>query len=242
MSLYVFLRASAVVLLCGLTPNGAWAQDQIEDLELLKANAQEALIAYLNQNVQASGVESEVKMLPLDPRLRLSQCNAPIEHQISVPPTNMGLATVKIMCEGSARWTIYAPAHITLFGQAAVATKSLARGRVIQPDDFHYVRQNLNLAGGNYIGPTNVIVGQELKRQVTEGEPLRMSYLEMPKIIQRGDRVTLEAQTNGLSVAAPGMAMANGKVGERIQVRNAQSNRIIDALVIAPGRVRVRYE
>ncbi|MEY4588451.1 MAG: hypothetical protein RL497_527 [Pseudomonadota bacterium] len=238
----IFLRLSATVLFCTLACKTVWAQDAIEDLNQLSEKARHALIAQLNQTASKSALDTEVKMQPLDVRLRLNKCDTAIEHHISVSPTGMGSATVKIVCNGSVHWSVYAPAQIAVFGEIALATRSLERGSVIQPGDFRFIRQNLHSVGANYVDPTAIIIGQELKRPLREGEALRLSFLDAPKTIQRGDRVTLEAQANGLSVAAPGMAMANGKVGDRIRVKNAQSNRIVDALVIAPGRVRVKYE
>jgi flagellar basal body P-ring formation protein FlgA len=242
MSFSVFLRASAIAICFLLIHKTAWAADAFEDLQLLHNTAQQKLMTYLTQSAGVVQRDIEVKMLPLDPRLRLNHCDAPIDYQVSTPIATVTSATVKISCNGSAHWTLYAPAQIAIFGETAVASHSLERGSLIQPGDFHFVRQNLNVVGANYVDPAALIIGQELKRSMRPGEPLRLSYFDLPKIVQRGDRVTLEAQASGLNVAAPGLAMANGKVGERIQVKNAQSNKIVDALVIAPGRVRVKYE
>jgi flagellar basal body P-ring formation protein FlgA len=183
----------------------------------------------------------EINVLPLDARLRLSRCNQAIEHSVTLPTTGSGQASVKLFCNGTTRWSLFAPAQVTRFGEVAVATRSLGRGDILQPGDIRFVRQNISQIGPNYIDAPTRALGLELKRPLREGETLRLSYLESPKIVQRGDAVALEAQTQGLSVTAPGTAMANGHVGERIRVRNTQSDRIVDALVIAPGRVRVKY-
>jgi flagellar basal body P-ring formation protein FlgA len=243
MSFCVFLRVGAATLLTLLINQTVWASEAFEDIDLLHANARQALITYLNQSARAAKPDTEVKMLPLDPRLRLSHCDVPIDYQVSPQPSGLSSATVKVSCNGSAaHWMLYAPAQIAVFGETAVAAHNLERGSLIQTGDFRFVRQNLTAIGANYVDPAALIVGQELKRAVREGEPLRLSYIEPPKIVQRGDRVTLEAQALGLNVAAPGTAMANGKVGERIQVKNTQSNKVVDALVVAPGRVRVRFD
>lgn len=237
-----FARAGLTALIGLFLHTQALAQEPFESIDALRSTAHQRLVDHIQQSAGTAAGDIEVKMLPLDPRLRLSHCDVPVEYQINSPVTSASSATVKVSCSGAVHWTLYAPAQIAVFGETAVASHSLERGSLIQAGDFHFVRQNLNQIGANYVDPKAAIVGQELKRSLREGEPLRLSYLELPKIVQRGDRVTLEAQALGLNVAAPGLAMANGKVGERIQVKNAQSNKIVDALVIAPGRVRVRYE
>lgn len=233
------VRAGYLSVFCWLLSLPATAGD-FEDPSRLSESARAALLTHLQQTA-GKNLDAEVKMLPLDARLRLAACDGAIDHQVLIQPGGLGSATVKLICTGSARWTLYAPAQIVVFGETAVAAHNIDRGSLVQPGDIRYVRQNLSALGANYIDPAKSIIGLELKRSVREGEALRLSYLDEPKIIQRGDRVMLEAQSNGLSVAAQGMAMANGKVGERIQVKNAQSNQIVDALVVGPGRVRIKY-
>jgi flagella basal body P-ring formation protein FlgA len=68
---------------------------------------------------------------------------------------------------------------------------------------------------------------------------VRSSHIKAPQVVRRGDRVILEASTAGISVVTTGTALANGKVGEQIQVRNEKSARVVDAEIIGPGKARV---
>lgn len=233
------LRARFLSLYCAVLAWPAFAEP-LEDLNRLHEIARAALLTHLQQTA-GGNLDTEVKMLPLDARLRLAACDDNVDHQVLIQPGSLGSATVKLTCTGSARWTLFAPAQIAVFGEAAVAAHNIDRGSLVQPGDIRYVRQNLSALGANYIDLAKPIIGLALKRSVREGEVLRLSQLEEPKIIQRGDRVMLEAQSNGLSVAVQGTAMANGKLGERIQVKNTQSNQLVDAQVVGPGRVRVTY-
>ena len=58
-------------------------------------------------------------------------------------------------------------------------------------------------------------------------------------MIERGQSVTITAQNGGLSIAMAGTALMDGTIDERIQVENAGSGRVIEAIVRSPERVEV---
>lgn len=241
MSYRVFLKGGLVSVCLGVST--LVLALEYEDPAQLQLNVNQYVSQQLVARFGGQKVDKdfEIKVMPLDTRLRLTKCHDPVSHTLNTSNLGAGQTSVKVSCGGATPWSIYTPVQIAQFGEVAVASRSLARGDVVQPGDIQFERQNLSQLGPNYVDSASRVVGFELKRPLREGEALRLSYVEPPKIVQRGDRVTLEAQANGLAVVAPGMAMANGQMGERIRVKNSQSERIVDALVIAPGRVRVPY-
>jgi flagella basal body P-ring formation protein FlgA len=60
-----------------------------------------------------------------------------------------------------------------------------------------------------------------------------------PRQIERGQRISLVAQTAGLEVRMKGEALEDGVAGERIQVRNVSTRRVIDGVVLSATTVRV---
>ncbi|VEB41976.1 flagellar basal body P-ring biosynthesis protein FlgA [Chromobacterium violaceum] len=55
--------------------------------------------------------------------------------------------------------------------------------------------------------------------------------------MKRGDAVSIVARQDGIEVTSAGEALANGRQGEVIRVRNTSSNKIINARVSAQGEV-----
>ena len=78
-----------------------------------------------------------------------------------------------------------------------------------------------------------------LAYDLAAGEPLRPSDLRTPVVVSKGSLVTIIYRTNVLTLTAQGRAMVNGASGESIAVMNAQSNRIIDAVVVDGDTVAV---
>ena len=59
-----------------------------------------------------------------------------------------------------------------------------------------------------------------------------------PKLVRRGQSVTLALRSGALTITAQGRALADGKEGDLVRVTTSPS-RIVDGLVEASGSVRV---
>ncbi len=238
----VFLRVATCWLL-SLTYMAAWAaEDGFENPAALQAGAAQFLTEQLTGRFGAQKFASdiELKLMPLDARLRLARCSNPLAYSLNSSNLDAGQTSIKVACTSSTPWSLMIPAQITRYGLVAVAKRSLARGDWLQPSDIEFTRQNLGQIGPNYVDNIERLMGLELKRPLREGETLRMSYVAAPKIVRTGDQVALEALAGGLQVVAQGVAMGNGQLGEAVRVKNASSQRIVDAVVVAPGRVQTR--
>ncbi len=211
---------------------------QYQDLSELRQTVEQH-VSKRYQTDGDAGRQVSINVGTLDPRLRLHQCDQPLDLSIKAPPQGQGNITVKTACTGSQPWTVYIPARVDIFAQVAVASKSLARGHLVSEADISFQRSNTSQLGFGHISEKHRLVGMVLERPMRAGEVFRLSGIEQPQVVQRGDSVMVEAQAGSLNVVAPGKALGSGKVGEQIRVENSQSQRIIDARIVAPGRVEV---
>lgn len=227
----------ACLLVCIALP--AWSQE-FEDSVALVNRAQSFLEHSLAK--EYVGIQPEhiqVTVSHLDPRIRLDLCDGEITQVIGSPRPYRSNLSVKMRCDGSKPWTIYIPAKIDTLANIAVLSKSLKRGDIISPDDVELTLMNTAQAGYGYISDLNRVIGMELKRRLQVGSAVRTSHLKAPEVVRKGDKVLLEASTAGISVVTNAKALTAGRLGEQIQVVNIKSNRVVDAEVMGPGRVRV---
>lgn len=188
------------------------------------------------------GVEPEnieIAVSNLDPRLKLPKCETELNNSITSPRPYGANISVKVNCDGSKPWTIYVPARIDTYAEVAVVARGVERGSILTAADIRLTRMNTSQAGYGHIREMERIVGMEVKRPLRAGDAIRLSHLKSPQVVRKGDRVVLEASTSGISVVTSGRALLNGQVGDQIQVRNEKSNRVVDAEVVGPGRVRI---
>lgn len=69
---------------------------------------------------------------------------------------------------------------------------------------------------------------------VARPAPVRTAYAD--RIISRNDIVEVAYETGGIRLTISGRAEGNAAPGQRIAIRNLQSNRVIDAVATAPGQ------
>lgn len=180
-----------------------------------------------------------VRLSQLDQRLKLKRCGDAIRFELIRPVHQSRNITIKTICDGNNRWSIFVPATLEVYADVVVAARNLERGTVIAEEDIKYMRIDTASLPSGHVLDKDRVLGMELRRSARNGSYLLLSALELPRVVNKGDSVVLESRNSSLSVAAKGTALDNGQVGEQIKVRNSQSDRVVNALVTGPGRVSV---
>ncbi|MEO1039621.1 MAG: flagellar basal body P-ring formation chaperone FlgA [Pseudomonadota bacterium] len=120
-----------------------------------------------------------------------------------------------------------------------VLARPLARGEVISEDAIDWARLPAARIRGDALVNPDQLIGQEARRALRPGEPVRASDLKTPAAITRGETVALVFEVGALTLTARARAMNDAAVGETARFVNLQSNRTVEAVVEAPGRARV---
>lgn len=214
---------------------------EVQDLRDLKQQVLQFTENHYREAYGDKAFENNVEIIvnALDSRLRLAKCDNNLTFKVIEPPHNAHNITVKTSCTTDQRWTVYIPATVNVYEDIVVVNRSLARGDILQDEDLSYKRINVAVIGRGIVNDITSVHGLELKRAIRAGESLRHTFLKKPDVVLKGQQVVMSTQSRFLSVETTGVALVNGHVGERIKVKNDRSNRIIDAEVVAPGRVSV---
>lgn len=232
------LLCSLAVLLpvASLGTASAWAADGIHPTADILATAQ----AFLEQATRDQhGGRSEIALGRLDPRLRLTQCPQPLQASQPAGARLAGHTSVVVRCPDRAEWTIYVTAEIEIFGPALVTTRGLARGTTLAPADVRSVETKLTNLGQGHLRSAEEIQGMAALRALPAGTVLTPSMLKAPRIVRRGDRVTLVSGQGPVRVEMLGEAINDGARGERVRVRALNSQRIVEGWVVSASVVNV---
>lgn len=236
-----FRITSIFILLSFLTGHAAQslaseAATGWQDHAAIRSTAQSFLTAFSSEHHNG---RTQVKLGQLDRRLKLKRCKTPIEAFMPDGGRVMGNTTVGVRCPAEGGWNIYVSARIDVFGPVLVARQPLARGVSIGVDDLELVERNLsNLPYGYYSDPQPV-AGQLAKRTISAATVVTPSMLTAPKLVKRGERVSVIAETGPLKIRTRGKALGDGKAGDLVRIRAEGSARIVDGIVISPGVVKV---
>ena len=80
---------------------------------------------------------------------------------------------------------------------------------------------------------------RRLRRNLTAGDVLLSSELETIPAVSEGQYVTLQVSEGAVQLESRALALADGRVGQRIAVRATASQEPVLATVIAPGLVNL---
>lgn len=106
------------------------------------------------------------------------------------------------------------------------------RGTILSAGDLFQKEVNITKAPQDILYDQNDAVGKLVKSNIREGAFIRDSMLEVPPLIEKGDKVKLVAGRGALSVVTMGIAQTNGFLGGQINIENINSKKTI------VGRVR----
>lgn len=240
----VFLIAGSLIFTCLFsTFSRAETAIQYETAERIRSEVHAFMILELQDRLSAVKAEDEVEITisNLDNRLRLPFCQTGMRHKLASSGTRGNHMTVRVRCEDNKPWSIFVPAKIDIISDMVVASRGVSRGTVISEQDLHVTRTKTSNIGHAYFDSVEQVVGMEARRTLRSGMPIRQSAVKAATVVRKGDKVVLEAGNRSFSVVAPGQAMADGHIGKQIRVKNTETQRIVDARIVAPGKVQVAF-
>jgi len=224
------ILTSSVALLAG--------QSQASEFQALD-DIRKAATDFAAQKIVTNRQNSTIETGRLDPRLRLNKCEQPLTVTPLSQRNNSANMTVIVKCETDKPWTVYIPIKVKTYITIAVANRPLSRHMPISKADISFEQREISRLSRSYFESPDNLIGRSPKRSLTKGSVISPRDLDIKKVISKGSRISILAETNGISVRMPGLALADAGKGEQIQVQNLSSKRKILATVMAPGIVKV---
>lgn len=142
---------------------------------------------------------------------------------------------------GKSTKTIHVVADVTAMIDAVVPNRFLKADERIEVEDVKTVRMRVHQVNHPFITAESEVVGMSAARPLPPDVPLRSTFVRLPLVVKKGDRVLIEAQRGGLSIRTYGITKSSGQVGQTITVANLDSGRELAAKVVGPSLVQVEF-
>ncbi|MBA3581968.1 MAG: flagellar basal body P-ring formation protein FlgA [Gammaproteobacteria bacterium] len=177
--------------------------------------------------------------MELDQRLQLA-CNTPINLQWPAQARRLGKTSLQVRCDHSDKpWQLYIPLDVQVVRPVLVARSALMRGTTLTANDVEIAEQNVSYLLQGYWQTPQEVVGQQLRRNLQQGEVLSGSAVINPPLVKQGENVIIRASSSTLAVNSSGIALNTARLGETLRARSHSSARVIQGVVIARGIVEV---
>ena len=128
---------------------------------------------------------------------------------------------------------------VTMQEPVVMTTRSMMKNELITAGDVHLVTVDTSRLPAGYLTDLNAAIGLVVKRNINMGVPLAKSLLAREIIIKRSDIIDIVSKVNGVEIIVQGIAMQNGREGDKIRVKNTLSNRIVAGKVLDEKTVQV---
>ncbi|WP_052118324.1 flagellar basal body P-ring formation chaperone FlgA [Erwinia oleae] len=217
--------------------DAATARRQIYQLAVDSATADIKRVAQAN-----SWPEPQIKLNVFIPTevSRFRRCSQPL--RVALPAGNrFDLARLRfdIRCEDSSGWEAAVTVKPDIYLPVLTAKAALPRGKVLAASDVEVKKRNVVGLRDGFISNPDDAVGFRLKMRVRDMQPLSLSMLDQPILVERAQRVVMIAGQDGVEAKMIGEAMKKGRKGDVITVKNLSSQRTVSAIVDGAGVVRI---
>lgn len=217
-----------------------YRSSQILNQDLMREAVEKAVLA----NFKADKIETKIIKLQLPEKILLPKGNIEV---IAAPMSGIRnflapfTVLLEIKVDGKTRQRASANVEIETFAEVLVLNKNLSSNDRITENDVRKAKVRLEKPLSNYLLEADKLHGKKLIKNLSEDEPLLLTSIIPDAVIRTGDMVKIIGQSGKMQIIVQGEARANGRIGERIPVKNSQSGVILQATVVEEGLVKVKF-
>ena len=130
---------------------------------------------------------------------------------------------------------------VDIFESVVCTSRDLKRGEVIKTDNVYLGKINGSRLSSKVLTHIDNVVGLQAKHNIKADTCLKEWMLEKSPVVEKGDLITIFAESGDLKVTAPGRVLMKGCTGEIIKVQNLMSKKDIYATVVNHSTVMVEF-
>lgn len=123
--------------------------------------------------------------------------------------------------------------------QVLVPVRDISPGETIAEEDLDWLPVDEKALNPRIATEPEQLVDMEVRRPLKAGRLILARDVRAPRLIRKGDLVTVRLQTHELNLSMQGRAMADAGMGETVRVLNLASRKTIEGVVTGAQMVEV---
>jgi flagella basal body P-ring formation protein FlgA len=176
---------------------------------------------------------------PIEAHVRLQRCDRPVIPVVSAGGHMRDRVLVELRCPGAVQWHIYVPVRMVGTSPVAIAARAIVAGSVLSEKDVRLEQRDIPELPPGYLDDPTVAVGLTAARPISSGAVITNQYLVAAKAVQRGQTVTLIADSGPMSIRMQGKALADALINQRVKVENLSSGKIVEGVARSEQTVEI---
>lgn len=179
----------------------------------------------------------QVEAVRIDSRIHATDCPTPLTTTLPGKLNTSGNTSVLVECIVD-DWKVYVPVKSEFMMPLVTAVTSLSKGHTISNKDVTQTLVNSRVyRRGGYVN-INDLIGSRIKRSVRAGNVVEKNDICM---VCRNDSVIIKAVKGELSIITKGTALGDGALGDKVNVKNDKSKRIVSGIVTNVGVISIHF-
>ena len=148
-------------------------------------------------------------------------------------------ATIEIPSDSAKRSVLRITGRAIPTVEVVTIGRTVERGNILKDADIVMERRPRSEVGRDAITKRADVIGRAARGAMQGGRPLRAADLMKPDLVLRNQAVTLVYEAPGMVLTIRGKANEGGAEGDVISVLNEQSKRVVQGMIVGPGRVAI---
>ncbi|BAN49925.1 flagellar basal body P-ring formation chaperone FlgA [Metapseudomonas resinovorans] len=178
------------------------------------------------------GSTANLQPCPMTPSVRATSGGDPLARQ-----------RLEVGCpQGAPGWPVTVLSTPRLLLPMLVTTTVVARGQTLAATQLKLEPFELGKARQGFFQDPAAVAGMTAKRRIRANQLVTPALLSSALMVKRGQKVKIQASHEGIVAATAGEALADGREGEVIRVKNLSSQKSIDAKVIGDALVSSTFD
>ena len=132
-------------------------------------------------------------------------------------------------------------ARVEIYADVIVARHFLKKHQELQAVDIQTANKNIAVLPPDFVTEEKEVLGKRITLSVNNQEVLRLSMLETPPLVNKGDVVVLQIENDQFKITALGEVKETGRKGDRIKLVNLSSKREVYGTVLDATTVKVDF-
>lgn len=213
-----------------------WQRVEGREIERL---AQEKLDALFLAAGETRRCEAILMTSPRDFRLPAGIVTFSVEAPQGLSYSRGTAIYVSVFLDGKLYKRIGCYYKLRVYDTVLVAAKTILPDQVITEADLRLEEREVTSVNDRCITEKKAAVGHVFNRLLKEGSLITESMLKQPVVVAAGANIVLVSHYRGIEVRVPCVALAQGRVGQQIRVRNEVSGKVMLATVVDASTVRI---
>lgn len=217
-----------------------WKPSSVADQAVLRRTAHtigtDEITETLHQAIAEKGVNGKFSIILNNPDASITMGGNQIPSveilSLNVVPTrNVFEAILVAPSKENPAQKINLSGQIQQMLEVPVLRDSMKFGDIIGTADINWIDVPEKTVGNDVVLDADDLIGKTPSRVLLAGKTIRIRDVSAPKLVDRGDEITIQYMEGPIQLSIKGKALQNGAMGDIIRVMNTNSNKSVMAEV-----------